>query len=1137
MQRHGGKLAFSPSDLATFMESRFVSFMDRLFLEKDERAVKDEPNESIAILRQRGILHETQYLERLKQNNDVYEVPDNEHGLTLTRQAMQQGHRYIYQAHLALDPFFGKCDLLVRIDGCASPALNVDYIYEPCEIKLALKPKPYFLMQLCSYAEMLRHLQGVQPTNLTVVLGDGTEKSFRTADFFYFYSRLKADFLHFQQYFDSTSFPDEIEFSMFCEWQRCGEAILEQRDDLSRVANVRKSQIVKLRRSGITTLTELANAAVETVDDMSTETFAKLRQQAYLQLNSTGLSAPLFEILPPQKDKIRSGLMLLPPMTTNDIWFDMEGYPHVDGGLEYLFGACYLEGAQQRYFERWAHNEEQEKLAFEEFADWAFNRYEQDRGMHIYHYGSYEHSAMRRLMGKYASREYEIDQLLRNDVFVDLYTVLRQSLQLGEPRYSIKNVEHLYRNKRDDSITTAMDSVLWYYKWLVCKDGNDAESSKLLSAIRQYNLIDCQSTYELYSWLRELQTKTGVSYMPLRELTKERPRDDADAAAMRHVIEKCGDGPVPTILAQLLHFHKREEKPIWWAIFDKRSWTENELYADLESLAGLCATERWGVPTGKSKLYEFTFDPDQETKIEIGDTVCFYRDDGSFNLMTVKELDTDTGRIAITSSKNVPPKQLNVVQKDLTGVTTISDSIAEIVDAYCSGRGLPSAISQFLERSCPRILNHPAGEPVISLLDKPLLPQIIDVIKRLDGSSLCIQGPPGTGKTYTGAQAIVQLIRDGKRIGVTSNSHKAIEVMLNAVGQLALENQVSLSGAKIGMDRKDSEPPTFNHPGIVYRADAERTFGAFQLVGGTAYAFSRNDAAGVLDYLFVDEAGQVAVADLVGMGRCAKNIVLLGDQMQLEQPTRGSHPGDSGMSTLQYYLKGYESVPPERGIFLGLTRRLPPSLCEFVSSAFYAGRLTNIPSNADRKILNPLPRRIRKEAGLLFEAVTHAGCVQSSEEEAGRIIELIDELRRCQFVLDGQVAAFTPESHVLIVAPYNKQVRLLKKLLPAFEIGTVDKFQGKEKPVVIISMADSHVSESSRGMEFLFSKNRLNVAISRAQVLAIVLANPTLGDNESTSLKNLSLLNLFSRIVHEGNSLTNEEALYTTAGKKPRTEA
>ncbi len=1121
MQLLDGKPRFSPSDLTNFMESRFVSYMDRLYLIGDERAKKDPVDEGMSILRERGLAHEAAYLNLLRESGvDVAVIEaDGTNGIDLTQQSMREGRQVIYQAHLAHGEFFGKADFLVRVDGHHSPALGTDYVYEPLDTKLALTPKPYFAIQLCCYAEMLASIQGILPESFFIVLGNGSSKSFRTEDFYYFYRQLKCEFLDYHLSFNIDEIPEFIELPPFCSYREVGKEILEKRDDLSRVANIRKSNIIKFKKAGITTLADLAQSEQHKILGMSDETFDNLKQQALLQLRSSNLPKPLFEIIEPRPDDFRRGLALLPPRSQNDVWFDMEGYPHVEGGLEYLFGASYLEHDELKFFECWAHDEVQEKRAFEEFVDWVFSRFMQDPDMHIYHYAAYEQTALRRLMGKFGSREAEIDQLLRHNVFIDLFTIVRQAIRVGEPSYSIKNIEHLYRGMRTGEVSTALDSVVSYYKWLECRDGEDAQSSSLLASIRDYNKEDCDSTYELCTWLLALQKERAeFAYIKAPEPGDSAEQEDETSILAKQVLELHGDGALPTILSQLLHFHKREDKPIWWAIFDKRSWSSDELFGDLESIAELTATTRWNETIGKSKLYEFAFDPDQETKIDIGDSVCFFLADGGFANMTVKELDLDNGRIGLSSMKVTPPRRMDIVKKDLTGIPTIRNSIFRLVSEYCQGIDLPPAIAQFLERGAPRIKDHVDGQPIISRPNESLLPQVIDVIKRLDGSTLCIQGPPGCGKTYTSAHAILALLSDGMRVGITSNSHKAIELLLHTVAEIALTQGVSLDGAKIGMDSKEREPPIFKHPGIVYKSDAGKALGKYQLVGGTAFAFSREEATDTLDYLFVDEAGQVCLANLVGMCRSAKNIILLGDQMQLDQPIRGAHPGDSGLSTLQYYLEDYSATPPDMGILLSVTRRLPPDLCSFISSAVYAGRLTNSANTAERKLINRVPRQIVRDTGLLFVPVKHQGCVQSSEEEATKILELIDELKTCHLSIDGTTVPFVPLDHILIVAPYNKQVRLLKRLLPGIEIGTVDKFQGKEKPVVIVSMAESDLSESARGIEFLLSKNRLNVALSRAQVLAIVVANSSLAYVDCGSLKSMSLVNLFSRIVQYGST-------------------
>jgi tetratricopeptide (TPR) repeat protein len=379
----------------------------------------------------------------------------------------------------------------------------------------------------------------------------------------------------------------------------------------------------------------------------------------------------------------------------------------------------------------------------------------------------------------------------------------------------------------------------------------------------------------------------------------------------------------------------------------------------------------------------------------------------------------------------------------------------------------------------------------------------------LDHSFLFIQGPPGTGKTYTAAQAIVALLRAGKRAGVSSNSHKAINKLLLEVEKHAKTSGFRFSGVKkANRDNPESELTSTN---ITTVFNSDEVSPQHQLVGGTVFHFSRDDQRGRYDYLFVDEAGQVSLGNLVAAAGAGVNIVLVGDQMQLPQPVQGVHPGETGLSSLEYLLEDRTTVPDDRGIFLNETRRLHPALCAFISEAIYDKRLEAHPITAKRHlVLSPGASAALRPAGLSFVSLAHNGCTQSSRTEVEVIARLVAELQTHKIVRNGSEAPMTLED-ILVVAPYNLQVNLLKQHLPTgVQVGTVDKFQGQEAAVVIVSMTTSKGAEAPRGTAFLFNHNRFNVAISRAQCLAIVVHGTELLEGAWTKIEDLRRLNLFA---------------------------
>ncbi|MBS1503206.1 MAG: AAA family ATPase [Bacteroidetes bacterium] len=390
---------------------------------------------------------------------------------------------------------------------------------------------------------------------------------------------------------------------------------------------------------------------------------------------------------------------------------------------------------------------------------------------------------------------------------------------------------------------------------------------------------------------------------------------------------------------------------------------------------------------------------------------------------------------------------------------------------------------------------------------------------------LVIQGPPGTGKTYTASKVITSLLIAGKRVGVASNSHKAVVNLLCECGNVMRAEGRSLRGIKAG---GEAEGELFSkNPAMQYVKSGKDAAMAYNggLIGGTAWLFSLPEMVASLDYLFIDEAGQVSLANAIAMARSSSNLVLLGDQMQLEQPIQGSHPGDSGLSVLQYALKNealslpdapvfHAVVPAEYGLFLGVSRRMHPLVCKFISDSVYEGRLIAHDDCGRQKIaIDPSADLINIEAGVTFMAVQHDGNIQQSEEEAQMVFAVFRELLGRQYTAaDGSSRPLDLEDF-LFISPYNAQVRLLRSILPAgARVGSVDKFQGQEAPVCILSLCSSFGEYGSRGLGFILDKNRLNVAISRAKCLSVVIADPRIAFTPAGSLSEMALLNLFCKL-------------------------
>ena len=1130
MRKTKNGYTYSPSDLIRFMESPFASWMERFNHEKPNVYKKDTENEEKKLIAEAGDDHESAHLLSLKEHGkDVCEILKNSEAKDKTIAAIREKREIIFQPYFEMNGFGGYADFL---------KLNEGGEYEVWDTKLARSVKPYFLVQLCCYSEMLSNLTGQLPEKVGIILGNQNEQDFRISEHFDYYLNLKNSFLKQMGEWNESNRPEPLAGADHRQWSGSAENWMQEQDHLSLVASLRSNQVKKFNDAGIHTVAELAVTNKTHIKGMSDVSLANLKDQARLQVETRKIrereseeTPPLFETRAQSEGKAPRGLALLPPASPLDAYFDLEGFPLMQGGLEYLWGATHVESGSPEFTDWWAHNHEQEEEAYIHFMDWAHTRWEKDPTMHIYHYAPYEITALKRIAGRCGKREDELDELLRNEVFIDLYKVVKQGLLVGEGSYSIKKIERLYRPARDGEVSTSMGSVVAYADWMKSEEADNWESSNLLRAIRDYNKDDCDSTWELAEWLRDLQQKHGISYTQSKKIAEKvsensDPEKEIALAEKKRLIEKLetmveankgnDTGKISLMLQHLLEFHRREEKPGWWQLFEWNDTEHERLVEDDDCLGNLLADGSNPSPEAKSLVFSFNYDPNQQTKIESGQNVKI---SGSLNSVRVYEINPFEKKVHIKITKKtldekfdgVFPSSFSLLPYEMVHSQPIPQAIMSVAEQWAKDKRMSSALKDFLLRSQPKIKgltrgeNLPLGEDNIETCKK--------IVNAMDSTTLCIQGPPGAGKTYLSSHLINDLLRQGKKVGISSNSHKAI---LNLMGACDKNTTEDFSAIKVGGDKEEpiiSKSSRITHFASPQKASAEYEDG---LIGGTAWFFSRDDMQERLDYLFIDEAGQVSVANLVGMSRCAKNFVLIGDQMQLQQPLQGTHPGESGHSLLDYYLHEHSIVPPEKGIFLDTTWRLHPDICKFVSDCFYEGKLLPQKNNINRSVEIRTGEKalVSEKAGILFIPIEHSGNSRFSDEEVDLSVRIFRELLGQPTTNRmGKQGKPLETDDFLFIAPYNAQVRRLRDALPkGAKVGSVDKFQGQEAQVVILSLCASYGETGPRGIDFLLNRNRINVGLSRAQTLSIVVGDPRTALNSPNSVGEMACLNLLAKL-------------------------
>ena len=1090
-----------------------------------------------------------------------------ESATTATLDAMRSGVDVVFQATFVDTPWTGHADFLVRVD---TPSTLGDWSYEPVDAKLAQTAKVRALLQLGEYAAQIATVQETHPESVHLWLGNDRRFTMATSRLAAFHRRSRrrlTEDLDDPGLVDEL-YPDACPQCSFCRFQERCEKQRRADDHLTYVAGIRSTQIARLREAGIDSLAALAQADEhQRPRGMSDMAYDRLRTQARLQEHHRTTKTHTYEVLDPAL-RPEIGFAALPSPSPHDVFWDLEGNPFSeDGGIEYLWGVT---DRNDEFTAVWAHDLREEREALETTVDRFITLRDRHPAAHIYHYAHHEETTLKRLAARFATRETEVDHLLRTGALVDLYKVVRGAVQCSTESYSLKSMERFYRKEdgRKTGVTSGFESIIQYVQWRQTGD------QKLLDDIATYNTDDCVSTRELADWLVGVRPEAETVFGPI-ELPEEPTREPSEEALARETnvaalhdrllemapvdvlmlaateleeeqsetaepepeesepavfvaeerddaimagsppvtfldlipavvsveeVEADDDDLAPWLLAGVLDFHRRDQKAEWWAHFGRLDMDDEELADDSEAIADL---EYEGVvdEIARSQIHRFRFDSDQPYKMKVG----------------AKPLDPDTEKYAgeiialdpiegmlelkkgkPTGGANYEPPGALIPGKPLPDIV-LRNAVYDVADDIATngfdGTAYP-AIADLLRRRTPRLRS--GGLDQFADLDPG--DRVVEAGADLDGSYLPVQGPPGAGKTYNAARLVKRLVDKGQRVGVCGNSHRVIENLLKAIAEAGVPDIV-----KVGKD--DPEINGVIHQGDTAMATDEIVGGRRGVTGGTAWFFARPELRQAFDVVLIDEAGQFSLANTVAVGSATRNLVLVGDPQQLDQPTKGVHPPGVDRSALGHALRGDATIRDTHGIFLDSTWRLHPDVCDFVSATSYENRLRPASHCASRSIDGV-------DHGLWWRPVEHHNNASRSREEARVVADIITDLLG-RTVTDEKGATHPlGVADVLVVAPYNAQVRELRaQVPPGVAVGTVDLFQGREAMVSILSLAASTALDASRGLGFVLDSRRFNVGVSRAQRLAVVVGSPGLADAIPGSVPQIPLVSDLCRFI------------------------
>ncbi|WP_104168691.1 TM0106 family RecB-like putative nuclease [Arthrobacter sp. SX1312] len=1071
--------------------------------------------------------------------------------------ALRSGAAVVFQAAFFDGMFHGRSDFLVRQD---------DGAYAVWDTKLARHAKVGALLQLAAYGDQLQAAGIPTADEVTLVLGDRRRSTHRLPDLLPVFRERRTRFLELVHGHRRQADPvgwgaPGVAACGRCDY--CAEQVLASRD-LLLVAGMTGERRARLQSQGVTTIDDLA-ALPDRPEDAA---LTRLQEQARLQVGAIAVDGGVtyrdaegtertlsYRVLP------QHTLGALPAPSRGDIFFDFEGDPlwqdPEDGswGIEYLFGVVEQpdRDGEPPFRPFWAHSRAEERAAFVRFLEYVRQRRLQYPDLHVYHYAAYEKSALRRLSLVHVIGEDAVDTLLREGVLVDLYETVRRSLRISERSYGLKKLEPLYLggSLRSGDVTDAGASIVAYAAYCAARDAGDgAAAAEILAGITDYNRYDCLSTLGLRDWLLSLGQRhalPGVAGLPSAAPAPAPVPDAEDLPAYGPAPEEArllaylADLPTGTgrgadqqaiaLVAAAVGYHRRERKQFWWSHFDRlaapaHAW---DTARDVLVFRTLEVVQDWARPTSRSNpvrllkatgtltagadvregstyfaIYDAPVPPDADS-IDGGGTGR-----GGWFGVEVTELSEDADGVATVvfreklrrGAPERPELPLALAPDQPLMTRSMQDALAALADRV--GRSLPGVPGDpaldLLRRVPPRLAGG-AEPPTAPLHGNGYAEGITAALHLLEDSYLAVQGPPGTGKTHVGADVVSRLVHLGWKVGVVAQSHAVVENLLCR----AIE-----AGVPADQVAKRTETPDTPW---TQRSDDDvaRLIGGPGgcLVGGTAWTMTGSKVpVHSLDLLVIDEAGQFSLANTMAVARAARRLLLLGDPQQLPQVTQGVHPEPVDGSALGWLSAGHATLPGRFGYFLADTWRMHPDLCRAVSAFAYDGRLTTAAAARGRRLEGARP-------GIECVMVDHEGNATASAEEAAEVVEQVRRhLGLAWTPVPGTVPRPLAQEDILVVAPYNAQVQLTRQALRTagfgdVRVGTVDRFQGQQAVVVIVTMTASSAAEAPRGIGFLLNRNRVNVAVSRGQWRAVVVRSPRLTEHMPSTPAALEELGAF----------------------------